>query len=477
MDTSNDRGEPIAPLHAWKQESQPLAYFLSRRRFAWISVFVGLFLLLLGYSLDVMPQAYQATVSISMQNGQPSPLSSFLNPGGGAKSYTGVIKSRSAAQFVAQRASVREALNLSSEEAATTLVQESLKVEDINADGLMYLRITIPGPPWLRGKPEQTQRIRETAAQIANAYPEAIRDYMRRSDTDKDLSLLRAAQDQLTKFRRDYDAANAALIAYIRANVRAVRSGAAFAAGMNPSPVMPRGDTTAITGQLQKLYEARGEMEQRKAYLDAEIAGTNRLIQGGTQALASLPAEDEALNMARYNYNAARTDLETLRIGLGDGNPRVVAARERVKLTEKRLQAEALAIRSGKTSAQTKRNALDSEIELVRRQISEVEGAMQGGMEKSLLYDALRREQELRFEGLKQGVVSYNSLSLQTVSVQNRLSVVDAALVPKKGKISLYQILLLDLVGAGLGAAVYVAQGYLRLSRRYSHAAGDPHAA
>ena len=298
MDTSNQRDGAAALSREWNHldAAPPVGLFLSQRRFAWLPAFVGVFLLLFGYGLFMMPQSFQTSVSISMQNGQSSGIGSLLGlGGGGSKSYLGVIKSRSAAQFVAQRAHVRERLHLPTEEAAVGLTQESVKVEDVAVDGLMYIRVSLSGPPLMRGSAERAAALRETTAQIANAYPEAIRDYMLRSDTDKDLSLLRAAQTQLLSFRKDYSDANNALIAYIRINARQPAQSIAMA-GSAASSAMQRGDTSSVATQLQRLYEARAQMEQKKAYLDAEIGGTKRLLAGGTKALADIPAEDEVLN-------------------------------------------------------------------------------------------------------------------------------------------------------------------------------------
>ena len=114
---------------------------------------------------------------------------------------------------------------------------------------------------------------------------------------------------------------------------------------------------------------------------------------------------------------------------------------------------------------------------MTRHQIAEVEAALRGGLEKSLDYERLRKEQELRFEALKQGVVNYSTLSLQTVSAQNRLTVVDEAQAPKSGKISMKQLILLDLFGAGLGALAYMGLSYLRWSRNVTFGAKDHHAA
>ena len=481
MDTSNQRDGAAALAQEWNNldAAPPMGLFLSQRRFAWIPVFTGFFLLLLGYGLFLMPQTFQSSVSISMQNGQSSGIGSLLGLGGssGSKSYQGVIKSRSAAQFVARRVHIREKLNLPTDEAAVNLVQESIKVEDIAVDGLMYIRVSLAGPPLMRGTPERARILRETAAQIANAYPEAIRNYMTRSDTDKDLSLLRAAQTQLLTFRKEYGDANNALIAYIRRNARQPAQGIAMATGSAVSSAMQRGDNSSVATQLQRLYEARAQLEQKKAYLDAEIGNTKKMLQSGTKTLTEIPAEDEVLNEARFNYNTARTTLETLRITFGDTNPTVVNARERLKLAEGRLRVELRAILDGKTSAETKQKALDAELDLTRRQIAEVESALRGGLEKSLDYERLRKEQDLRFEALKQGVVQYSNLSLQTVSVQNRLAVVDEAQIPKTSKVPMKQLLLLDLLGAGFGALAYMGFAYLRWSRNVTFGAKHHNAA
>lgn len=468
MDTSNQGVGTPAPSSAGHCAAPPpFGLFIKQRRFAWVPIFVGLFLLLLGYCLLITPQTLQSSASISMQNTQSPSVSSLLGLGGGAsKSYTGVIKSRNMAKRVAKDVHLREMLNLPSEEAAYGMVAESLKFEDTLGDGLMYFRISLTAPPLLRAKPERVALLSEASARIANDYPEALRNYIMRSDTDKDLTLLRAAQSQLQKFRQDYTASNAALIAYLQRGDRHSAQRIAIASGTAAAPSAKGDGAGAIASQLQRLYENRGQLEENKIYLDTEIAGSRNLLSGGVRSLADLPAEDEILTQARYDYNRARDALAALRISYGETNPQVVGARERVKLAENRLEAQLRAIRTGKTSAESKRRALDAELELVRHQIGEVEGALQGGLEGGLAYEQLRREQELRFETLKQGVSYYNTLSLQTVSAQNKISVVDEALAPKGPKISLRQFVILSLLGGLIGAALYMALLYLLWEQR-----------
>ncbi len=467
MDGSNDSAAIPPDAHNWKLETGLLWDFLRRRLL--VGGLFGLFVfgLILYGLLRSMPRTYTATVSISMQGTRTiaSPLGALLGGAAPSATYTGVLKSRRMARDVARLTQMQTFLGLNSEEAAVGKLAGGIKVEDTPSDGLMYLTMNLSAPPRLAGGDvAQVKKIQEATALAANAYPKALLRYMQDSDTDKDLALLRAAQAEVARVRKEYNDAIYNVLLYIRKH-RINDADAAPAQG-GVAGTNARGELSGIAGALQTLYQRRGQLEQERAYSTALRQGTLELLQGDPATLPDLPGVT-ALADARREYTGAAAYYTDLQIQFSETNPGVIAARARLKLAEKRVMALVRAIRAGRASETAQRAAAAAETEIVDRQIRSAEAALQTSRESDQDYARLKRELDLRFEALKQALSQYAGLRLQTVSPQNRLTVIDEALIPTASKPALPLLIMVSAAGAILSAAgCLLVEFLLRRHRR-----------
>ena len=465
MDASTDGAVMYSDANNWKLETALLWDFLRHRLL--VGIIFGLFLfgLILYGLLRSMPRAYTATVSVSLQGSRniSSPLGTLLGGASPSSAYMGVLKSRRMAREVARSTHLQEVLSLPSEEEAIGKLTNGLKAEDVPADGLMYINMTLNAPPRLSGDNAQVKKIQQAAALAANAYPKALLRYMQDSDTDKDLSLLRAAEGEVRRVRQDYNDATYNVLLYVKKHPVSDRETAPAASDSSGiSGTNARGEGSGIASALQALYQRRGQLEQERAYTSTLRSGSLELLHGDPATLPDLPGVT-ALADARRDYNDALANYHDLQIQYSELNPNVVASLARVRLAEKRVMAQVQAIRAGRVADSAQRAAAAAELEIVDRQIQNAEHALQTSRETDQEYGRLKRELDLRFEALKQALSQFASLSLQTVSAQNRLNIIDEALPPTASKPALPLLILASAAGAVLSAtACLLVEFFLR---------------
>jgi len=401
-----------------------------------------------------MPPAFTSTASLSMQQeaggaggGALSALSGL--GGGGTKSYLGVIRSRRFAAAAARQAGIQQIYGLPTAEDATDLVQKSVTLED-RTDGLLYLGVTLPGPPRLSpGAAVQEARVRAATKQVTDTYLQSLGRYLETSNSNRGAALLRQAAGQLNGARMAYNDSVRRMTGLAASDVP---PGAAASAASEAAPLMtgptasgdgatPKtaggtgaADAAGRGGSLQQLYLSRGQLAAEIQAAEAERSGTSRLAAGRMSALTALPAEDPLLAEARSQVRRAAADLQTLRIDLADDNPDVVAARRRLGEAQTRLRLQSHAVQRGQTSASVQIGALKAKYAAVTHQIGAAERDAKTGRRFGAQVEQQRDDVLLHLEVYKTAATQFAILSMQTVAGGSLMDVIDEGRVPASGK-------------------------------------------
>ncbi|HLV79495.1 MAG TPA: hypothetical protein VKT32_04410 [Chthonomonadaceae bacterium] len=436
---------------------------LRKRLRQWLVLGGALFCVFVLCGLFLIPQSYTATVSISME--QPSPggagasLAALagLSTGGGSKKYTGVLRSRRFATEVEQMADLSAVYGVSGNAAIERLLK-GIKVDDNASDGLMYISMTLPAPPRLiPAAPERRARIQQASAQVANDYVAALRDYLKNSDTDRDLAMLREADTQVASVQRAYRDA----VQRREDFLRSLGGTAAAPDGVKAGP-----ETPVAVAALQDLYNTRSNLMQQVKRDNVSRAGTERMVSGSLNELRSIPEEDDVLLNARTRYNNAVYYWEGAKVRYGDAHPLVVDAYRRMKLAEKYLHEQAENIIKGQTSEDVRHTARLAELDLVNRQIQQVQENLQLSRELAGQLKQYEAEEESAGKVLEEAETRYAQLKLQTVSAQNRMTLIDSALPPERSTPGLTTIFVASLAGALAVVLAWLALEYMIHSQR-----------
>ena len=408
---------------------------VARRRLGtWILLGLAILIVSLVVAMFVLPQNYSATVSISMQKPDSAGSPLLALTGTTSRKYTGVLRSRSFAEKVDRTVHFRQVLRLhdtpKDQDDAIDRVTKDLKVEDSASDGLLYVTVNLPGPPPLLPDPggKWKSDARTAVAVAANLYRTTLQDFLRNSDTDKELSLLRSADNQVRQAQIAYAASIDELGSFIsHSKVRAVPTTSSGTGGGTS-------DTASAGTQLSSLYLRKAELEARMKSNEATRSGVRNLLANPTANIAALPEEDPLLGAARRQVVDAAVNLETLQISFGSSMQSVRRARERLKLAEDRLHQEVETVLHGKTSEEVKQAALQAEYGTIQKQIDLAEKNFQSNRNMTVEIEKYRNNVMLKLETLKVILTRYAELKLQTVSAQNRMAVIDDARPPRNGK-------------------------------------------
>ena len=392
--------------------------------------------LMLGSGMAFWPQTYTATTSVSMQ--QPSstgssPLAAFGIAGGGSsRKYIGVLKSRRFAESAERLAHIQELYHLRTPEKAIQIIQKGFRADDNVADGLLYINVSLEGPPRLGLSDDPPrEKVRQMSAQLANIYARILRNYLIDSDTDKDLALLREAEKEVRSVKKKYDKTLNQWIDFItqqKGGTRLPGNSTSDTGGDSLSPV-------SIAPQLQELKSHSIVLKEQITLLDTTLNQMQTLTRKSPEQLAAIPSEDPVLSIARARYNQEILEMRFLQSqDMVDTNPRVVLQRRRVKIAESQLKAQIASIQKGNTSDYIRRQALQAELDLVEQQIVQAIRDMKTNRSLGTEFEKRRKEVEFIGDTLKTAYTQYETLKLQTVSAQNRMSVIDLALPPETSK-------------------------------------------
>ena len=427
-----------------KPNSSNLLQIISKRKKLGLALGSILFVAFLLIGLFLVPQNYSSTISISFQSSAlPASALTLLGGAGGSKKYVGVIKSRRLADEVDKIVGFRELLNFPNteegQELALEKVVKDLRVDDNVADGLLYITVSLPGPARFGSDPGQRRKRLPVAVSItANAYANALRRYLRDSDTDKEQSLLKSGAAQVKNAEAAYNNRLSVLGEFINQH----RSSSAFLSkpngaeagiGATPSSVSGNGMSSemgASQSELGSLYFRRNALQQQITSLDTLMAKTDNLLTDPNDNLTKLPTEDPLLLQSRKQVTDAMQNLQSLRITYGESKPAVKQAKAQLGIAEKRLHDQVNAILAGKTSDHLKKLAIQSEYDTVLQQIGISEKNFYQSRKAMFQMGRLQNSVMISLDVLKAKMAKYAELQIQTVSAQSRMAIVDGATPP-----------------------------------------------
>ncbi len=455
-----------------------LLFEIARRRArTLIAVGVVVFLAILVHGLCFRRQVFGAAASVAMQQTGGGGILAGLGLGGGDQSFIGVLKSRKFAETIEKRVHLTDALHLPPGE-AVGLLMGSVSPTPAPAEGLLYIRVSLEGPPYLApGAAAQRTRVQTAVADVANAYAAALKQYLTTSDMSRDSVLLRAADEQVKRARQDYEEAFFNYASRSR-GAKTTPSFSGDAAGGTATGGQTSQTTAAQTteaGSLENLYQQRRqyEAELNEAMTRQETSQTLRSNQLG--AANQLPSEDALLNGARTRVTNARLNLKTLRLTLGPDNPQVRLAQKELDLAETEFAAQQQGFKSGLTSEQVVANVniagLRNRLETLNRQIATTEANFHASRNRSTDLEYARNDLSLKFEFLKSSYSQLANLSLQSVAGKNRMAVIDSALPAGNGAPGLTLIAMLSVIGALATCAAFVVIEFLLETSRRLYAA------
>jgi len=424
-----------------------------------------------------VPQSYTSQISLSFpQSAQPTALNLLAGTSSTGSRYVGVLKSRHFAEQATRSGDVQRLCGFKSFEEAREAVQTGLSVTDNVKDSLVYVSVTLAGPPRFGfGVEAIRKRVKQAVAQTANAYTEILRDYIANSDTDRDTVLLRAADEQLRNAKQQYDAAATRLSRFVLQNSgvamapnqpepdTATAGGASGEGGMTgqTGSIAPRPSTPSMSArELETLYIERGRLASEIQAETEGIRSSGSLRQSQLDHLGSLPAEDPLLTNARLDVSTARTMLSSLSLQFGPDHPDVRKAQERLRLAEAELERQTRAVARRRTTADVEATvALRSMLarqDKVNQLISAAEKRARKGVAFSQAFELRKNEMWLRLEVLRATASQAAILSLQTLSLKNRMAVVDTARPAKTGSPGLLALSLMSAFAACTVLVVYL---------------------
>lgn len=431
-------------------------------------------------TLLLVPRSYTASVSVAMQQATPAGgLAGLLGGtgGGGNKHYIGVLKSREMALQVERRVHLQQVYGLKelpTPGAAAARLAKGVKPED-NPDGLLYIAVTLPGSPRLSLMPApRPVQVGDAAAQAANAYALALKNYFLTSDNDQGAVLLRGADAQVRQARADYDRAQQQLRDFSRAVARAnprstgavPRSGASPGAGASPG-----GDTDASTASsgLEALYAQYNTVQTDLHAAQAARRTRESGITGQLQNLAQVPTDDPQLSDIRTRVSTDQRAYDTARNLYGPENPVVIRAQTQLAADQRQLDLQAQGVQKRLTTpdiaSDQQINALYAKQATLAEKIASAERRL--GVSRNLSFELGRLQAELGFQAeiYRTTLTQAKSIQMNNASAQSRMTIIDSALPPPGGEPTTTRLALLCLLPVLLAFAVAVVLDYLHGAR------------
>lgn len=469
---------PEHTVRSFTAENVTIKSILIRRARIWLPTAVGLFLLFLLAGFFIVPQSYSATTSLSMQSStMPSAAAALLGGAAGPRKYIGVLKSRSMAEEVDRSVGFREMLGLPPTAEGQTMaidkVVHDLRVDDNVADGLLYITVNLSGPPKMGRDPEgRKQRLPAAAALAANRYADALRRFLRDSDTDKEQVLLKSGQVQVRDAERDYMRKLDALGDYIKQH----RDIVAVAATRVPSPSLqsagsPSTESSPEQAELGALYLTRNALRRQIASLDTLAARTRSFLTANGDRIDSMPAEDPLLLQSRRQVTEAAQRLKNLQITYGNAKPEVRQAMEQLKIAQDHLHNQVQSILHGETSDQIKRVALQAEYDTVLQQILISERDLYRSRKEGFALTRLQYDVQIALDVLRAKLSKYAEMQVQTVSAQSRMAVVDVARPPLHPSPGIAMIIAFSAAMAAAAVGLMLLIEYQRMQTKTGSAA------
>lgn len=407
----------------------------------------GLLLLVLAVTV---PRTYTAATSVALQqsSGGGSALALLTGGGGsGTKRYLGVLKSRTMAAAVERHVQLRQlygAETFKTEDDAVEFLTKSVKPDDNAADGLLYIAVSLPGPPKIasHGSPTADQAA-SAAADAANAYARGLKEYYATSDTDQGAVLLRGADKEVRSARTNYDTALGRALEFTRGLSRIdPRSSPVLSANASPSPAAGGSSaspdpSTAALG-LAGLYAALNQVQAELSATQAVRATGQSLIGGQLRNLSRVPTDDPLLADARSRVTQDQAEYNTASRLFGPENPRVVSAQARLSVDQAVLTRQIEGVKQNLTTPDIR--SVEQIKGLLARQaklVQQVAAAQRHlGVSRQLSGEAGRLQAEvgIQLAVLQTTLSEAAKVRLQNASSLSRMTVIDAAIPPKSGE-------------------------------------------
>ena len=398
------------------------AAILRRRWRFWAVIGPFIFAALSYYALCIKQQPVAAVTSVSIE--QPAAIGSALSllTGGapGSTRYTGVLESRRLAEEVEKDVRLKEILHLPKQTVISRLMSKWLEVKDDSEKGLVLITVSLDGPPLLaRSGVREREKLDAAAASAANAYALSLSRYYITTDNDRDSVLRRAAREELQRAQREYRRSVEMLQDFSRSLLR-----------VDPKE---RPDFTAAPGDaLPDLYAALAQVDTQIRSSESQNETSDRLVDSQLENLPALPTEDPLLKDARQAVTTASSDLKDLEIQFGDNHPRVVDARDRLRIAQQRLQQETVGVRAHLTTSAVQASVdlagLTAKREGVQKQLDEALGKLPKRQVMQFRMETLKDLVDLRKQALQTVSQEELKLRMQTAPEQSRVVVVDKAI-------------------------------------------------
>ncbi len=428
----------------------------SLRLWVWLGpLAAGALLLVL---LVLVPRTYTATTSVAIQQSSSSgggALAALTGVSSSNKRYLGLLKSRDLAAKVERHVQLRTLYALPSEEKAITLLTKSIKPDDNAVDGLLYIDVTLPGPPGLsltHHGPSAAQ-VKAAVAEAANDYALALKDYYATSDTDQGAVLLRGANSQVKQAQADYNKSLGKVVDFTRG-----------LNGVDPRSVPSSSDPSALpSGSLSGLGTLYGSLAAVQAELQsAQAARSTRdaLTTEQLQDINNLPTDDPLLGDARTRVVQDKAALSVAERLLGPENPTVVRARKQLEVDNAQLQQQIQGVRQRLTTPNVRSDeqiqSLYARQAVLTKQVRQAEQRLGLSRQLSSQFGRLQTEVTLRLEVLRTTLAEAAKIRLNNAAGGSNMSVIDPAEPPlggspgplKLGGAAVAVILLLFLISA-----------------------------
>lgn len=401
------------------------------RLWLWLGPLLGAVLLLL--LLALVPRSYTASTSVAVQQSAPGgALAALTGVGGPSKRYLGLLKSRDLAAQVERHVKLRALYGLPTEGDAVTLLTKSVKPDDNAADGLLYIGVTLTGPPGLsvlRHGPSAAQ-VKAAAAQSANAYAAALKHYYLTSDTDQGAVLLRGADNQVKLARADYEDA----LGHTQDFTRGLNK-------VDPRSAPTSGDSSAASSGslsgLGTLYSSLATVQAELRAAQAARSTRDALTTEQLQDINNIPTDDPLLGDARSRVTQDQSALTVAERLYGPENPNVVRARKQLQVDQAQLQEQVQGVRQRLTTPSIRSDeeiqSLFARQSVLTQQVSQAERRLGVSRQLSVRFGQLQTDVALRLEVLKTTLSEAAKIRLNNASAGSTMSVVDPAEPPKGG--------------------------------------------
>ncbi|MGO8673109.1 MAG: hypothetical protein ACLQVD_17340 [Capsulimonadaceae bacterium] len=425
----------------------------------WTARAAAAFLVMAALGLFVLPQSYVGQCSVAVQGTGGGAMSALglLTGQDNSKRYIGILKSRWAAEHALQQVDVQHLYRLKTHADAVDLLMKSVKADDNATDGLLYIDVTLKGPPRLSFSSARRTRVKDAAAAVANAYADALHQYYLHNDIDHETTLVRDAHAELLRARSNYQEAERRL--------------SLFALGLNSIDprASPSIDTTTRSPseeELVALYQAQAQTQAQISGDEAAQSTEKRMVAGQLSGIATVPAEDPLLASARQTVVQDQAQLDLLRIEFGPEYPSVHRAEARLQIDRDSLEQQISGVAQNRTTRMVR---LSAELDALRAREATLDTQIAGAEQHLNIsrrlsgdYLSLRTELEIALETLKATETEAAKIRLDNVSAQSRMSVVDAAIPPRVGSPNILIVLMVSLTLAILGWCTALARAYSR---------------